>query len=81
MSSCPAMTFSEIGPEKYQSLLATAKSQGLDLSGETGSTTYQGLDFSWTYEAAAQSLTIQCTGKPIFVPCSMIESRIRALIA
>jgi hypothetical protein len=75
------MTFSEIGPEKYKALLATAKSQGLDLSGETGSTTYQGLDFSWTYDAAAQALTIQCTGKPIFVPCSMIESRIRALIA
>jgi hypothetical protein len=79
--SCPAITFSEITPEKYQTLLATAQSQGLDLSGEQGSTTYQGLDFTWNYSPSAQSLTIQCTGKPIFVPCSMIESRIRALIA
>ena len=80
MSSCPAMTFTEIGPEKYQSLLATAKSQGLDLTGETGSTTYQGMDFTWTYSPAAQSLAIQCTNKPLLVPCSMIESKIRSLI-
>jgi hypothetical protein len=80
MSTCPEISFSEVTPEKYQSLLATAKSQGLDLSGETGSTTYQGMDFTWRYDASAQSLTIQCAGKPIFVPCSMIESRIRGLI-
>ena len=81
MAHCPEIVLSEITPEKYQSLLATAKAQGLDLSGETGSTAFQGMDFIWTYDPAAQSLAIQCTGKPIFVPCSMIESRIRGLIA
>ena len=80
MSACPEIVATGVTPEKYRTLLATAKAQGLDLSGETGSTTYQGLDFTWTYDAAGESLTIQCTGKPIFVPCSMIESRIRALI-
>lgn len=80
MSHCPAITLCDITTEKYLSLLATARSQGLDLSGETGTTTYQGMDFTWTYDAAAQTLTIQCTDKPIFLPCSMIESRIRALI-
>ena len=81
MSHCPEITASGITPEKYQTLLATAKAQGLDLSGATGSTTFQGLDFTWSYDAAQESLTIQCTGKPIFVPCSMIETRIRALLA
>lgn len=81
MSHCPEIVLSEITPEKYQSLLATAKAQGLDLTGETGSTTFQGMNFTWTYSSAAQSLAIQCTDKPIFVPCSMIESRIRALLA
>ena len=81
MSHCPEIVLSEITAEKYQSLLATAKAQGLDLSGETGSTTFQGMDFTWTYAPAAQSLAIQCTNKPIFVPCSMIESRLRSLVA
>jgi hypothetical protein len=81
MPPCPPIHFADVTPEKYQTLLATARAQGLDLSGETGSTTHQGMDFTWNYEPAAQSLTIQCIGKPIFVPCSMIESRIRGLIA
>ena len=81
MPHCPEIVATGVTPEKYQSLIATAKAQGLDLSGETGSTRYQGMDFTWRYEPAAQSLTIQCTDKPIFVPCSMIESRIRSLIA
>ena len=81
MPSCPAITLTEITPDKYQSLLATAKAQGLDLTGTDGSTTYQGMDFTWLYDASCASLTIQCTGKPIFIPCTMIESRIRGLIA
>jgi hypothetical protein len=81
MSHCPEIVLSEITAEKYQALLATAKAQGLDLTGETGCTTFQGMDFTWTYDSVGQCLTIQCTGKPIFVPCSMIESRIRGLIA
>ena len=81
MPHCPEIVATGITPEKYASLVATAKAQGLDLSGETGSTSYQGMDFTWTYDSAGQCLTIQCTGKPIFVPCSMIESRIRSLIA
>jgi hypothetical protein len=80
MPHCPEIVATGITPEKYQSLVATAKAQGLDLSGETGSTSYQGMDFTWNYDAAGACLTIQCTAKPIFVPCSMIESRIRALL-
>lgn len=81
MSHCPPIALCEITPEKYAALLMQAQSQGLNLMGESGSTSYQGMDFSWSYDSAAQTLTIQCTEKPIFVPCGMIESRIRSLIA
>jgi hypothetical protein len=79
MSHCPAITLSDISVEKYQALLVTAQAQGLALAGEAGSTSYQGMDFTWSYDAGARVLTIQCTEKPIFVPCSMIEARLRAL--
>ncbi len=81
MSSCPSITLVDVTPQRYQTLLATAKAQGLDLSGESGITTYSGMDFAWNYDPAAETLTIRCTEKPIFVPCHMIESKIRALIA
>ena len=81
MSNCTPITFCDVTEEKYQALLVTAQSQGLNLTGVCGSTTFQGMGFNWNYDHAARSLTIQCTEKPIFVPCSMIESRIRALIS
>ena len=80
MSGCPPMSFDGLTPEKYETLLKTAQAQGLNITGTTGNTTYQGLDFTWNYDQAAESLTIHCTEKPFFVPCSMIESKIRDVI-
>lgn len=78
--SCPAMTFESITPERYNALIQTAQAQGLNITGLTGSTHYQGMDFTWNYDSAAESLTILCTDKPFFVPCSMIEEQIRKLV-
>ena len=78
--ACPAITLSGITAAKYQTLLAKAAAQGLQLAGPSGSTEFQGMQFTWNYDFASDSLTIQCTDKPIFVPCGMIESRIRALM-
>jgi len=81
MSTCPAIRLQGITQEKYATLVSTAQSQGLALTGQTGNTSFQGMDFFWEYDPSAETLSIQCTGKPIFVPCSMIESRIRSLMA
>jgi len=78
--SCPVITLNDISAEKYQVLLEAAQAQGLNLVGESGSTNYQDLEFTWSYDPATLTLIIQCVDKPIFIPCSMIESRIRALI-
>jgi hypothetical protein len=79
MSQCPEIALDGITPDKYAALVAQAKSQGLDLSAESGSTTYQDMNFTWTYDPTAETLTIQCVEKPFFIPCTAIESRIRAL--
>ncbi|WP_263355757.1 hypothetical protein [Acidicapsa ligni] len=80
MSNCPPMTFEGISAAQYAILLQTAQSQGLNLTGESGSTSYQGMDFTWNYDQANQTLAIQCTGKPIFIPCSMIEAKVRSVV-
>jgi len=79
--SCPAITIEGIRPDIYSTLISQAASQGLDINGPSGNTSFQGMDFRWEYNEEAQTLTIECTAKPFFVPCSMIESRIRSLIA
>lgn len=79
--ACPEVRLEGITPERYTQLLATAQAQGLGLSGPSGKTHYQGMEFAWSYDAPAGVLTIQCLDKPIFVPCGMIESRIRGLVS
>ena len=79
--SCPAITLENVTTTKWATLLTTAQAQGLNLAGLTGMTQFQGMDFSWNYDESTETLTLQCTNKPIFIPCHMIESRIRALIA
>jgi hypothetical protein len=81
MANCPPVIFDNISTDIFATLVATAKAQGLDISAQSGSTTYQGMSFTWTYDQLAQNLTIQCTEKPIFIPCTMIESKLRSLIS
>lgn len=78
--SCPVITLHDISPEKYEMLIGSAQAQGLNLVGTSGSTTFQDLEFTWSYDASTQTLIIQCIDKPIFIPCSMIESRVRSLV-
>lgn len=84
MSACPPIVLERITAEQYKALLERAQREGLELGGESGSTSYhisyQGMEFEWNYEPAAERLTIVCTDKPIFVPCGMIEARIRGLV-
>ena len=75
------MTFDGLTPDHYNDLLAKAQSQGLQITGDSGSTSYQGIDFTWQYDSSSQSLTITCTEKPFFVPCSMIEQKIREVLS
>jgi hypothetical protein len=77
--SCPAMTLSGLTPEKYAALLQAANAQGLAIAGPSGATKYQGMEFTWSYDQPAATLTIQCTSKPFYVPCSVIEEKIRQI--
>jgi hypothetical protein len=78
--ACPEIRLEGITEERYALLLATAQAQGLKLAGASGRTEYQGMEFVWAYDAAGAALTIQCVAKPMFVPCGMIEGRIRGLV-
>jgi len=78
--ACPEIRLEGITAERYAQLLERAQAEGLALEGERGATQYQGMEFAWSYDADASVLVIQCMEKPIFVPCGMIEGRIRGLV-
>ena len=80
MSGCPEITIENLTAEKYASLLTAAQAEGIQLSGDAGTTEYSGMRFQWTYDAASATLRMQCTEKPMFIPCHMIEQKIRQLV-
>jgi hypothetical protein len=79
MASHPAQTF-PVTPAQFDLLSQRASAAGIALSGTSGSATKDGITLAWTYNAAAQTLMIQCTDAPSFVPSSMIASRIQSLV-
>lgn len=80
MASCEAQTFNGITPEKWQILQAKATSNGIHLNGDSGQAERQGFTFTWNYDAASATLTIQCIDRPIWAPCSAINGQIQSMV-
>ncbi|MBV8673042.1 MAG: hypothetical protein JOZ33_06385 [Acidobacteriaceae bacterium] len=80
MAGCETQIFSGITQAHFACLLQTAQSRGINISGNNGTATGSGITITWTYDPAAQKLTIQCTDKPMFLGCGVISSQIRDLV-
>jgi hypothetical protein len=75
--ACAAQHFTGISPERFAALSQKAKGSGIDITGDSGTTTKFGVTVTWTYDPQAQELTIQCTEKPFFLSCDDINGRIQ----
>jgi hypothetical protein len=78
---CPPITLSPVTPAQFIALQADAIKLGMDLSGETGQTTYDHCTVEWEYAEQAMTLTLQCTAKPFFVGCDTVNAALRANIS
>jgi hypothetical protein len=80
MSSCAAQTFSNVTPAQFDCLSQKASAAGINISGNTGTASQDGITVEWTFDPAATTLTIQCTSAPFYVPCAMINAKISDLV-
>lgn len=80
MSVCAAQTFNDITPEKWLALQARAAQNNINLTGDSGQTAQQGFTFSWQYDAASATLTIQCMEHPFWASCGSVNERVHGLI-
>lgn len=76
MSACALQIFSNVTQNTLNCLEAAARSQGYDISGNSGSYTQDGFTIAWNYNSSNETLQIQCTDSPWYVPCSVINGRI-----
>lgn len=78
MSCKFSITFNEPADSAIEKAKAAVESQNGTLTGDTNSgdfdVTVFGNNIKGQYLVSGQSLNIEITDKPFFVPCSMIES-------
>jgi len=77
MAGCDPLVFSGVDEEKLASIKDSLGQQyGVSVDSDKGEQTVRGFTFEWSYAAEQQLLRIQCTGKPMLIPCSVINGRI-----
>lgn len=80
MAGCATQTFTNVTQQKFAQLLVAAQAQGINIAGNTGSASKDGITISWDFDPGQQVLTIQCTSAPFFVSCGTINSKIHDLV-
>jgi hypothetical protein len=80
MGPCASQTFNNITPDQWQALQAKAAANNIPINGSSGTATQQGFTFTWQYDAASGTLTIQCLDHPFWAPCGTINSRVHDLV-
>lgn len=67
-----------VTPDQWTKLQAVAKSKGLTLTGNSGTTEYDGITFSYSYDGT-KSVSISIVKKPFFVSELAIENHLNQL--
>ena len=81
MARCEKQVFGPVTREQFGVLLEKGAAMGVPIAGESGQATQSGVTVSWAYDAASGTLTLECTDRPFFVPCSMIDGKIQSAVA
>jgi hypothetical protein len=80
MGACDTQTFSGITQARFDCLVQQAATAGIAITGDAGEATRDGITIRWQFAPAGQTLELQCTDSPLFVPCGTINARIHALV-
>ena len=79
--ACETQTFTGITQARFNCLVQkAAQTSGIAISGNTGSADKDGITIRWQFDPVAQTLELQCTESPFFVPCGTINAQIHNLV-
>jgi hypothetical protein len=82
MAACKPITFKGITRLRFKAIRARIHAQAdwMTILGDRGTAAGFGMTATWNFDEAAQTLTIQCTKKPLIIPERLIEGKIRQLV-
>lgn len=83
MAVCEEQVFSGVRAEHVSQFLEKGTAfglSGLADAGNSGETSHNGFSLRWHYDPEAGTLLVQCTKSPAFVPCALVNGKIRQAI-
>jgi hypothetical protein len=73
------LTYSGVDASKWACAKdVVSREYGISIASDRGEASERGFTLKWTYDAAEQTLQIQCSKKPFLVPCGIVNNRVRA---
>lgn len=80
MANCNPCNFTNVTDAAFQCLVAKAAKYGVKIDSDSGTESEKGFKITWNYARAAQTLTIQCTGKPFIFSCKTVNKNINEIV-
>lgn len=80
MSAFDTHVFRGVTPDKYALLIEKARAAGIELSGNSGTSSKFGVEVAWNYSPEAAELTIQCLKAPFFIKKADVDAKIESLV-
>jgi hypothetical protein len=80
MAGCASQTFSGITQARFDCLVQKAQADGIAISGNVGVASKDSITISWNFDPVSQTLELQCTDSPFFIPCETINGKIQDLV-
>jgi hypothetical protein len=74
--SCATQTFTGVSQARFNCLVQKAQGEGINITGNIGQVTSDGLTIRWSFNPVAQTLELQCMGKPFFLSCGIVNGKL-----
>ena len=78
--ACDALVFEGFTRERFNLIEQKVAEFGFRLPGDSGQESQKGFTLRWDFDEAAGTLTLQCLASPFFMPCSMVNEKLRQAV-
>jgi hypothetical protein len=76
---CAPVTFPNVDPEHWALIEAKLRAAGIQIATDKGTIAIDSTELQWDYQAATETLTVQCTHKLFVLPCGKVNATIQNL--
>lgn len=76
--SCDPVKYSQVDASQWACVKALiGREYGMHFESHHGEASQRGFTVRWAYDEREQTLCVECSNKPFFVPCGTVNKRIR----